>query len=69
MFLDLIKLEDIKKTLSGFSELKKTRYSLFADDLLKKSKNSILKKLNQEKAREIYKTKLIPDLQKILPCS
>lgn len=65
-FLDLIKLEDIKKTLSGFSELKKTRYSLFADDLLKKSKNSILKKLNQEKAREIYKTKLIPDLQKIL---
>ena len=65
-FLDLIKLEDIKKTLSGFSELKKTRYSLFADDLLKKSKNSISKKINQEKGTKIYKTKLIPDLQKIL---
>jgi hypothetical protein len=65
-FLNLIKLEDVKKILSGFSELKKTRYSEFADDLLKKSKNSISKKINQEKGTKIYKTKLIPDLQKIL---
>lgn len=64
-FIETIKNEEITKTLSGLSELALTSFDNFGDELLFKSKKWIIKKVMQRKGQEIYKTKLLPDLEKI----
>lgn len=64
-FIETIKNEEITKTLSGFCELALTSFDNFGDQLLFKSKKWIVKKVEQRKGQEIYKVKLLPDLEKI----
>lgn len=64
-FIETIKNEEITKTLSGLSELALTSFDNFGDELLFKSRKWIIKKVEQRKGQEIYKVKLLPDLEKI----
>lgn len=64
-FIESIKNEDITRTLSGLSELALTKFDLFGDNLLFVSRKIIIKKVLQRKRDDIYKTKLLPDLEKI----
>ncbi len=64
-FIDAIKNEEITKTLSGLCELGLCIFANYADDLLYKSKKSIIQKVKQRQREEIYKVKLLPDLEKI----
>jgi hypothetical protein len=64
-FIETIKNEEITKTLSGLCELALTTFGNFGDELLFKSKKWIVKKVVQRKGQEIYKTKLLPDIEKI----
>ncbi len=64
-FIETIRNEEIIKTLSGLCELGLSPFKLYADELLFKCKGTIIKKCKQRKNDEIYKVKLIPDLEKI----
>lgn len=64
-FIETIKNEQITKTLSGLCELTLTDFDDFADELLFKSRNWVIKKVKQRKHQKIYKVKLLPDLEKI----
>ena len=64
-FVEAIRHEDITKTFSGLCELALTKFDVYGDDLLFKARNIIIKKMKQRKKEEIYRVKLIPDLQKI----
>ena len=64
-FQQSIKNEEITKTLSGMSELSQAEFSDFSDELLFKSKNIIISKVNQRSNEKIYMTKLLPDIKKI----
>lgn len=64
-FIENIRKENITKTLSGFSELALTNFDIYADDLLFNARNIIISKVNPRRNEEIYKVKLIPDLEKI----
>ena len=64
-FIDAIRNEDIIKTLSGLCELELTKFDTYGDELLFKSRKIIIKKVAQRKRDEIYRVKLIPDLEKI----
>lgn len=64
-FIETIKNEEITKTLSGLCELALTSFDNFGDELLFKSRKWIIKKVEQRKRQEIYKVKLLPDLEKI----
>jgi hypothetical protein len=46
-------------------ELALTSFGNFGDELLFKSRKWIIKKVEQRKLQEIYKVKLLPDLEKI----
>jgi len=63
--IEVIKREDITKTLSGLSELALTKFDIYGDDLLYKTRKTIIYKVGQRKKEDIYKVKLIPDLEKI----
>jgi len=64
-FIDAIRNEDIIKTLSGLCELALTKFDVYGDELLYKARKIIVKKVAQRKRDEIYRVKLIPDLEKI----
>ena len=64
-FIDAIRNEDIIKTLSGLCELALTKFDTYGDKLLFKARKIIIKKVSQRKRDEIYRVKLIPDLEKI----
>ncbi len=64
-FIDAIRNEDIVKTLSGLCELALTKFDIYGDELLFKARSIIIKKTAQRKRDDIYKVKLIPDLEKI----
>jgi len=64
-FIEVIRNEDIIKTLSGLCELSKSNFASFADNLLFNARGFIIKKAKQRKNEEIYKVKIIPDLEKI----
>lgn len=64
-FIETIKNEEITKTLSGLCELALTSFDNFGDELIFKSRRWIIKKVEQRKREEIYKVKLLPDLEKI----
>ncbi|MDD4111193.1 MAG: SMEK domain-containing protein [Clostridia bacterium] len=64
-FIETIRHEDITKTLSGLSELALTKFDVYGDGLLFKTRNIIIKKMKQRKKEDIYRVKLIPDLEKI----
>ncbi|OFX18239.1 MAG: hypothetical protein A2033_19195 [Bacteroidetes bacterium GWA2_31_9] len=64
-FIEVIKNEEITKTLSGLCELALTKFDMYGDYLLFNAKKIIIKKVEQRKKDEIYRVKLIPDLEKI----
>lgn len=64
-FIETIRNEDITKTLSGLCELALTKFDVYGDDLLYKARKIIIKKVEQRKKDDIYRVKLIPDLEKI----
>lgn len=64
-FTDAIRNEDIIKTLSGLCELALTKFDTYGDELLFKARKIIIKKVTQRKRDDIYRVKLIPDLEKI----
>lgn len=64
-FIEVIKNEEITKTLSGLCELALTNFDDFADELLFKSRKWIIKKAEQRNRQEIYKVKILPDIEKI----
>lgn len=64
-FQQSIKNEEITKTLSGLIELSHAEFSDFSDELLFKSRNIIISKVNQRSNEKIYMTKLLPDIKKI----
>ena len=64
-FIDVIKNEEITKTLSGLYELALTNFDDFADELLFKSRKWIVKKAEQRNRQEIYRVKILPDIEKI----
>ncbi len=64
-FIETIRNEDITKTLSGLCELALTKFDIYGDDLLYKARKIIIKKVEQRKKDDIYRVKLIPDLEKI----
>jgi len=64
-FIEAIKNEDITKILSGLCELALTKFDIYGDDLLYKARKIIIKKVEQRKKDDIYRVKLIPDLEKI----
>lgn len=64
-FIGAIRNEEIVKTLSGLCELALSPFKVYADELLFKCKGVIIKKVKQRKREDIYKVKLIPDIEKI----
>ncbi|MBP7470942.1 MAG: hypothetical protein KA782_07640, partial [Flavobacterium sp.] len=64
-FIITIQNEDILKSLSGLFELHKSKFKIYADELLFKSRKSIIQKSNQRRNDKIFKDKIIPDLEKI----
>lgn len=64
-FIDVIKNEEITKTLSGLCELALTNFDGYADELLFKSRKWIIMKAYQRNKQEIYRVKILPDIEKI----
>ena len=64
-FIEVIKNEEITKTLSGLCELALTNFDVYADELLFKSRKWIVKKAEQRNRQEIYRVKILPDIEKI----
>ncbi|TRX35852.1 SMEK domain-containing protein [Flavobacterium sp. ZT3R18] len=64
-FIEVIKNEEITKTLSGLCELALTNFDDYADELLFKSRKWIIKKAEQRNRQEIYRVKILPDIEKI----
>lgn len=64
-FIITIQNEDLLKSLSGLFELHKSKFKIYADELLFNCRKSIILKSNQRKNDKIFKEKIIPDLEKI----
>lgn len=64
-FILTIQNEDVLKSLSGLFELHKSKFRIYADELLFKCRKSIILKSNQRRNDRIFKDKIIPDLEKI----
>lgn len=64
-FIITIQNEDVLKSLSGLFELHKSKFKIYADELLFNCRKSIILKSNQRKNDKIFKDKIIPDLEKI----
>lgn len=64
-FIITIQNEDVLKSLSGLFELYKSKFKIYADELLFNCRKSIILKSNQRRSDKIFKDKIIPDLEKI----